>query len=61
MQHEELGPLVAPGVVPKLSDTPGMAAWTGSYEFGGWNAEVYQGLLGLGAEELAELSREGVI
>jgi crotonobetainyl-CoA:carnitine CoA-transferase CaiB-like acyl-CoA transferase len=55
-----LGPVKMPGLVPKLSATPGAVAWYGG-ALGAHNEEVYRGLLGLGAEEFARLGREGVI
>jgi crotonobetainyl-CoA:carnitine CoA-transferase CaiB-like acyl-CoA transferase len=61
MQDPELGELMAPGIVPKLSETPGAAAFTGSWQLGDRNAEVYGGLLGLSDDERAELVDEGVI
>jgi crotonobetainyl-CoA:carnitine CoA-transferase CaiB-like acyl-CoA transferase len=61
MEDPELGPLLAPGIVPKLSGTPGEARWTGPWPLGSHNREVYSGLLGIGDAELAELAEEGVI
>lgn len=55
-----LGPLKLPGIVPKLSETPGGTDWTGP-ALGAHNEEIYQGRLRLSAEELAELRRQGVI
>lgn len=49
-----------PGVVPKLSATPGGTAWLGP-ALGEHNEEVYRGLLGLSAERLAALREAGVI
>jgi crotonobetainyl-CoA:carnitine CoA-transferase CaiB-like acyl-CoA transferase len=50
--------IVAP--VPRLSATPG-AIRTPAPKLGADNAEVYAALLGLGADELAELSAKGVV
>ena len=63
VEHEdpELGHYVGPGVLPKFSETPGAVRWSGRWEVGADNAAVYGELLGLGAEELRELEREGVI
>ena len=61
MEDPELGELAAPGIVPKLSETPGAAAFTGSWQLGDRNSEIYGGLLGLSAAEIAELTEEGVI
>ena len=52
-------PVKLPGIVPKLSDTPGDTRWIGP-ELGAHTAEVL-GALGYGAEEQQELRRRGVI
>jgi formyl-CoA transferase len=57
----ELGPVAGPGVVPKLSRTPGAVRWPGPWEMGAHNAEVLGELLGLAAEERGELADEGVV
>lgn len=54
-----IGRYVAPGVVPKLSATPGGVRWAGP-EPGSHNAEVY-GRMHLDADRLAELEREGIV
>jgi hypothetical protein len=56
----ELGPVKMPGLVPKLSETPGGVEWYGGL-LGAHNEDVYGGLLGLSAEEIERLSEEGVI
>ena len=61
MQDDVLGELVMPGVVPKLSETPGELRETGSWTLGAHNREVYEGLLGLTRGEMAELEEEKVI
>lgn len=55
-----LGELRMPGVVPKLSDTPGSVRSTGP-ELGEHNTDVYGNLLGLSAEGIAELAARGII
>jgi crotonobetainyl-CoA:carnitine CoA-transferase CaiB-like acyl-CoA transferase len=55
-----IGPVKMPGLVPKLSATAGKVEWYGG-SLGTHNEEIYRGLLGLSAEELKRLSREGVI
>jgi formyl-CoA transferase len=57
----EFGPYIGPGVVPKLSETPGAVRWSAPWEQGSHNEEIYGGLLGLSAEELQTLRAEGVI
>ncbi|MBJ7603819.1 MAG: CoA transferase [Candidatus Dormibacteraeota bacterium] len=61
MEDPELGEVTAPGIVPKLSETPGEARFTGAWALGAHNREVYCDLLGLPAAELAELEAAGVI
>ncbi len=61
MEDPELGEVTAPGIVPKLSETPGEARFTGAWELGAHNREVYCDLLGMPAAELAELEKAGVI
>jgi crotonobetainyl-CoA:carnitine CoA-transferase CaiB-like acyl-CoA transferase len=48
------------GVVPKLLGTPGRQEY-GLMESGSFNEEVYGGLLGMSAEEMARYKEEGVI
>ncbi len=55
-----IGTVKMPGLVPKLSATPGQIAWYGG-EPGAHNEAVYGELLGLGADEQARLARDGVI
>ena len=49
-----------PGVVPKLSDTPGVIKW-GLVPSGAFNEEVYVGLLGYTKEEMTKFKEEEVI
>jgi len=53
-------PLKVPALVPRLSETPGATDWPGP-DVGSFNDEIYRGLLGLSAEQLAELSAQGVV
>jgi crotonobetainyl-CoA:carnitine CoA-transferase CaiB-like acyl-CoA transferase len=53
-------PLKIPAMVPKLSETPGRTDWPGP-EVGAFNEEIYGELLGLSAEEIANLKAQGVL
>lgn len=53
-------PLKIPGMIPKLSDTPGETHWPGP-EVGSHNAEVLGDLLGLDKEAQQQLRNDGVI
>ena len=57
----EFGEYVGPGIVPKLSETPGAVRWSAPWEEGSHNKDVYGGLLGLSDEELEELKAEGIL
>lgn len=46
-----MGPVKMPGLVPKLSETPGKVEWYGG-ALGAHNEEVYGGFLGLSADEI---------
>lgn len=48
-------------IFPKMSKTQGEIRWTGPDTLGAHNQEVYGGLLGLTAGELAELEANGII
>jgi crotonobetainyl-CoA:carnitine CoA-transferase CaiB-like acyl-CoA transferase len=54
------GYVVMPGIVPKLTETPGKVTHAGR-ALGVDNRSVYGELLGLRAEDLAQLEAEGVI
>ena len=57
----EFGGYVGPGIVPKFSDTPGAVRWSGTWEEGSHNQEIYCGLLGLSASELDALREDAVV
>lgn len=59
-QIEGIGTVAMPGLVPKLSETPGTIEWYGG-EPGTHNEEVYCKLLGLSPEEMEQFARQGVI
>ena len=53
--------VLGPGVVPRMTGTPGSVRWAGPPRPGVHNAEVYGGLLGLTDRDLHELEDAGVI
>ena len=63
LEHEdpEFGPYIGPGIVPKLTRTPGAVRWSATWEMGSHNDEVYGELLGLDEDERAALRQAGVI
>ncbi len=60
MKDERVGELAIPNLVPRLSDTPGSVRSLGP-SLGQHNDEIYQGLLGMSAEEMRQLGAAGVI
>ena len=60
VEDPEQGAIAMPGIIPKLSDTPGEVKWTGP-ELGTHNQEIYGGVLGLSGAELEGLCEAGVI
>lgn len=60
MPHAKLDTIKMPGIAPVFSATPGEIKWTGP-ELGAHNEEIYQGLLGLSADDMQSLKSEGVI
>ena len=54
------GTISMPGIVPKLSKTPGSIEWTGP-ELGRHNDEIYRTLLGKSEAEINALEQDGVI
>jgi succinyl-CoA---D-citramalate CoA-transferase len=63
VEHEdpEFGSYIGPGVVPKFSSTPGHVRWSGTWEEGSHNHEVFCELLGLSEGELDDLKRAGIV
>jgi succinyl-CoA:(S)-malate CoA-transferase subunit B len=60
VKHEQLGDLAVPGVVPRLSKTPGTIRHLGA-KLGENNSDVFREWLDIGESELATLLRDGVI
>lgn len=60
LQDPEVGDVVIPAVVPKLSDTPGRVSTLGP-RLAEANAAVFGRLLGLSEERIAELKAKNVI
>jgi len=60
VEDEELGQLILPGVVPKLSGTPGEVRWPGRWQVGHDNRAVFGSLLGMSEDEVRRLEEEGV-
>ena len=58
--ESRIGEVAVPGVVPKLSATPGEIRWLGE-RLGAHNEEVLCGLLGIGRDELTALRAQGVV
>jgi crotonobetainyl-CoA:carnitine CoA-transferase CaiB-like acyl-CoA transferase len=54
-------PIWMPGVVPKLSRTPGEVRRAGPAVVGEHNEEIYCGRLGLTREDLSALARKGIV
>ena len=50
-----------PGIIPKLSESPGSVRNAGPARIGQHNDEVYPDLLGYSAERLARLREEGIL
>ena len=63
LEHEDpgFGRFVGPGIVPKFSETPGAVRWSGTWDEGSHNREVYAGLLGIPDDEIEQLKAEGVL
>ena len=60
LEVPEIGPVVVPNVVPKLTATPGRIVSLGP-PLGNANDEIYRGLLGLSTAEIQRLRTAGVI
>jgi formyl-CoA transferase len=60
VKHPDFGSIKVPGIVPKLSATPGEIKWIGP-KLGEHNEEIYENLLGLTTEQFDELKEKGII
>lgn len=60
VEHEAFGKVPMPGIVPKLSRTPGTIQKSGGIKMGEHNEEIYKGL-GLTEQQLAELKEANII
>lgn len=60
-EHPQLGEFPMPGVVPKLSRTPGQVKSVGAESLGKHNEEIYGELLNYDAEKLQALKEKNVI
>jgi crotonobetainyl-CoA:carnitine CoA-transferase CaiB-like acyl-CoA transferase len=60
MTNSRAGAIAVPGVVPRLSETPGEIRWLGA-ELGAQNDDIYRGLLELSSAEIEDLRGSGVI
>jgi formyl-CoA transferase len=59
---ERIGrPVLGPGIVPVLSETPGSVRYAGPARPGQHNDEIYRGLLGRSNAELDALRAKGVL
>jgi formyl-CoA transferase len=63
VEHEDsdFGTYIGPGIVPKFTETPGEVRWSGTWEEGSHNREVYGELLGLSDEAIEKLRAERVL
>ncbi|AQQ54736.1 CaiB/BaiF CoA transferase family protein [Planococcus lenghuensis] len=60
-EHPTLGEFPMPGIVPKLSRTPGKVKHVGAETMGKYNEEIYGNLLKYDEEKLAELKGNDII
>jgi crotonobetainyl-CoA:carnitine CoA-transferase CaiB-like acyl-CoA transferase len=60
VDSHDFGPLLQPGIAPRLTDTPGRVYGRAPL-LGEHNDEVYRGLLGLSQDEIEGLATSGII
>jgi formyl-CoA transferase len=58
---EQLGTVVQPGIIPRLTRSTGEIGWSGPLTPGSHNREIYGGLLKLSDKELQDARDEGAI
>lgn len=58
---EQLGTVVQPGIIPRLTRSAGQIGWSGPLTPGSHNRDVYEGLLKLSGGELQQARDEGAI
>lgn len=61
VDHPKLGEFPMPGIVPKLSRTPGKVKEPGAEKMGKHNQEVYGNILGYSKERIEELENANII
>jgi formyl-CoA transferase len=61
LPHPRWGEIAMQNVFPRLSRTPGAVRSIAPQSVGEHNGEVWGGILGLTADELAALARDGII
>lgn len=61
MEHPELGEFPMPGIVPKLSRTPGKVKHVGAEVMGKHNEEIYGELLNYSNDKIEDLRQKGII
>jgi crotonobetainyl-CoA:carnitine CoA-transferase CaiB-like acyl-CoA transferase len=61
VEDDELGDVLGPAVVPKLSRTPGRQRFTSTWTAGEANDDVFGDLLGIDADEREQLAAEGIM
>lgn len=60
IEDKELGELQIPGIIPKMSETPGQINWTGP-SLGEHNQEIYQEVLKIPRDQYKELEEKRII
>lgn len=61
VDHPVLGDFPMPGIVPKLSRTPGRINFPGAESMGKHNGEIFKELLNLSSDEITALTDKGII